>query len=63
MKELSLITIKSLLENFEWKLMERKYKIQWFERHVSPISIESVCINNEEEENSDSEYESDSNIF
>ena len=43
--------------------MERKYKIQWFERRVSPISIESICINNEEEENSDSEYESDPNIF
>ena len=56
-------TRTSLLENFWWKLVERKYKIQWFKGHVSPVSIESVCINNEEEENSDTEYESDSNIF
>ena len=40
--------------------MEVKYKIQWFEGDVSPTSIESVCINDEEEEISNSEYESDS---
>ena len=30
---------------------------------VSPMSIESVCINDEEEENNDIEYESDSEIY
>ena len=53
----------SLLENFGWNLVEEKFKIQLFDGDVCPMSIESVCINYEEEENSDSEYESDSNVF
>ena len=45
--------------------MGGKYNIQLFdgEREVSPTSIESVCINDEEEENSDIECESDSDIY
>ena len=55
--------ILSLLENFGWNLAEEKFKIQLFDGDVCPMSIDSVCINYEEEENSDSEYESDSNVF
>ena len=44
------------------ELVEGKYKIQWFEGDVSQTSIESVCIN-DEEEISDTEYESDSDIY
>ena len=42
--------------------MEGKYSIQWFEGEsdVSSTSIESVCTYDEEEENNDNEYESDS---
>ena len=54
--------IPSLPENFGWHLVEVKYKIQWFEGDVSSTSIESVCIN-DEEEISDTEYESDSDIY
>ena len=43
-------------------LVEVKYKIQWLEGDVSPRSNESVCINNDEDV-SDTEYESDSDIF
>ena len=43
-------------------LVEVKYKIQWFEGDVSPRSNESVCINDDEDV-SDTEYESDSDIF
>ena len=42
-------------------LVEVKYKIQWFEGDVSPRSNESVCINDDDV--SDTEYESDSDIF
>ena len=55
--------ILSLLENFGWNLVEEKFKIQLFDGDACPASIESVSINYEEEENSDSEYESDSNVF
>ena len=55
--------ITSLPENFGWILVEGKYKIQWFEGHISPSSIKSVCINDEEEKISDTEYESDSGIY
>ena len=48
-------------ENFGWNLVEGKYKIQSFEGDI-PISIESVCINDEEEDISDTEYESNSDI-
>ena len=44
------------------ELVEGKYRIQWFEGDVSQTSIESVCIN-DEEEISDTEYESDSDIY
>ena len=47
--------------NFGWNLVEGKYKIQWFEGDVSATSIESVCINYEEELRG-TEYESDSDI-
>ena len=46
--------------------MEEKYNILWFEseEYVSQTSTESVCINDdEEEENSDIEYESDSDRY
>lgn len=45
--------------------MEGKYSIQWFEREsdVSSTSIESVCIYDDEEENIDIEYESDSDTY
>ena len=52
-----------LLENFGWNLMEEKFKIQLFDDDVCPASIEYVCIIYEEEENSDFEYELDSNVF
>ena len=55
--------ILSLLENFGWNLVEEKLKIQLFNGDVCPASIESVCLNYEEEKNSGSEYESDSNIL
>ena len=51
----------SLPENFGWNLVEGKYKIQSFEGDI-PMSIESVCINDEEEDISDTEYESNSDI-
>ena len=41
--------------------MEGKYKIQSFEGDI-PMSLESVCINDEEEDISDTEYESNSDI-
>ena len=56
-------TIPSFPQNFGRNLLEEKYKTQWFEGEVSPASIESVCINSDEEENSDNEYESDSVIL
>ena len=49
--------------NFGWNLVEEKYKIQWFEGGVSPTSIKSVCINDEEGENNYIKYESDSDIY
>ena len=49
----SIQIIPSLPENFAWNFVERKYKIQWFEGNLSPMSSESVSENDEEEEISD----------
>ena len=43
--------------NFGWNLVKEKYG------GVSPTSIKSVCINDEEGENNYIEYESDSDIY
>ena len=49
----------------EQNLVEGKYSIQWFEGEsdVSSTSIESVCIYDDEDENIDIEYESDSDTY
>ena len=56
-------TIPFLPENFGWNLVEGKYKIQWSEGDVSPTSIESACINDDEEELSGTECDSDLDIY
>ena len=45
--------IASFPEKFGWNLVKRKYKTWCFEGDASLMSIESVCINNKEEENID----------
>ena len=55
--------IPSLPENLRWNLVEGKYKVQWFEGDVSPTSIESVSINDDEEELSGTECDSDFDIY
>ena len=56
-------TIPFLPEKFGWNLVEGKYIIQWSEGDVFPTSIESVCINDNEEELSGTECDSDLDIY
>ena len=42
--------------------MKGKCKIQRFERDVLPVSIDSACINDKEEENIDTEHKLSSDV-
>ena len=49
--------------NFKFSLVKGKFYILWFEGAVSPMSLEPVCINDKEEENIKTTFESDSGVY
>ena len=38
-------------ENCGWLMQDGAYKIQWFEGHISPMSVEDICLEDDEAEN------------